>query len=88
MRIDTFAQIQQLYGSTKPAKPAKTTTTSFRDQLELSSAGKEVGIAKQAIAASPDIREDVTAPIKAEIQNGTYAVDEGDFAAKLIGKYI
>ena len=34
-----------------------------------------------------DIREDKVAPLKASIAQGTYNVDNGDFASKLIEKY-
>ncbi len=40
-----------------------------------------------AIAKVPDVREDVTAPIKAQIQNGTYGVDNMTFAEKLMSKF-
>lgn len=42
---------------------------------------------KLALAGSSDIREDVTAPIKAKIDAGTYEVDMGSFADKLMQKY-
>ncbi len=87
MRIETYTQVQQLYGSNKPSKTAPAQKKSFRDQLEISSAGKEVSIAKQAVTSSPDIRESVVAPIKARIADGSYSVDAGDFASKLIEKY-
>lgn len=47
---------------------------------------KDFQIAREAIYASADVREDLTAPIKAKIQEGTYHVDVNDFAAKLLRK--
>ena len=41
---------------------------------------------RSAVAAAPDIREELTAPIKARIQNGTYGVDNASFVEKLLQK--
>ena len=43
--------------------------------------------AKAAVAGSPDIREELTASVKAQVNNGTYSVDNATFAAKLLQKY-
>lgn len=87
MRIEAYTQIQQLYGAKKTTKPQKTTATSFRDNLQISSIGKDIQTAKAAVADSPDVREELTAPIKARIQNGTYEVSGDSFADKLLEKY-
>lgn len=42
---------------------------------------------KAAVAAAPDVREDVTAPIKASMDAGTYEVSVDSFADKLMKKY-
>ena len=55
-------------------------------RLQISSQGKDFQTAKAAVAAAPDIREELTAPIKARIQNGTYGVDNASFAEKLLQK--
>ncbi len=57
------------------------------DQLQISSIGKDIQTAKAAVAGSSDIREDVIAPIKAKLQNGTYEVSNESFADKLFAKY-
>lgn len=89
MRIDAYNQIQQIYGSAnvKKTDDKKTSTTSFKDQLMLSATGRDAQIAKQAVANTPDIREDVVAPLKEKIDNGTYEVSAEDFAGKLLEKY-
>lgn len=89
MRIDAYNQIQQIYGSTKIKKTEekKVSTTSFKDQLLLSATAKDAQIARQALANTPDVREDVIAPLKEQIDNGTYEVDTEDFAGKLLEKY-
>ena len=87
MRIDAFNRVQQLYGKTSTTNLKKEKTHSFSDQLQISSLGKETQIAKQAVLNSPDVREDVTAPIKASMDAGTYHVDSDSFAEKLFEKY-
>lgn len=87
MRIEAYTQVQQLYSTNKTRKAEKATSVSRKDQLEISSFGKDLQAAKAAISAAPDVREDITAPIKTSIQNGTYSVDEGSFADKLLAKY-
>ena len=86
MRIEAYTQIQQLYNNKKTNKPQKASNVSFSDQLELSSMGKDMQIAKQAVKSSPDIREELTARLKAQIQSGTYEVSAESFSDKLLQK--
>ncbi len=87
MRIEPFIQVQQAYQPKKSNKTQQTSTGSFMDQLQISSLGKDIQTAKAAVKNSPDVREDVTAPLKAKVQNGTYEVSADDFASKLLEKY-
>ena len=87
MRIDAYAQVQQLYGSKKTHKVQQETKTSFRDQLQISSKGKDIQTAKNAVANAPDVREEVIAPLKKAINAGTYEVSGDQFAQKLFEKY-
>ena len=87
MRIEAYTQVQQLYQSQKVNRSQKTSATAQTDKLQISSFGKDIHVAKAAVAASPDIREELTAPIKAKIQNGTYEVSNESFAEKLLSKY-
>lgn len=87
MRIEAYNQVQQLYNTKKPGQLRKTAGARFSDQLQISSLGKDIQTAKAAVAASPDVREDVTAPIKASIAAGTYQVSVESFADKLLEKY-
>jgi len=87
MRIEAYSKVQQLYQTKNTVKSEKTAKRSFSDQFEISSTGKDLQTAKQAMAGAPDIREDVTAPLKSAIQNGTYHVSEEKFAAKLYERY-
>lgn len=87
MRIEAYTQVQQLYSSAKTAKTQAQKTASASDQLQISGFGKDMQIAKKAVAASGDIREDVVAPIKNRIQEGTYEVSAESFAESLVKKY-
>lgn len=88
MRIEAYSQVQQLYKTQKASRSTATSAAGFsKDQLEISSRGKDIQTAKTALAATPDIREDLTASIKASVQNGDYKVDNSSFAAKLLEKY-
>lgn len=87
MRINAYTQVQQMYGTKKTGNIKSKSNASFSDQLQISSVGKDIQSAKQAVAGASDIREDVTAPIKAKIQAGTYDVSAESFADRLMQKY-
>lgn len=87
MRIEAYTQIQQLYQASKPQKTQTTKPASFMDQLQISSQGKDIQTAKSAVMNAPDVREDVVAPIKEQIQNGTYEVDAESLADKLFARF-
>lgn len=87
MRIESYTQVQQLYNTKKPAKLQGKSKLTASDQIQISSIGKDIQTAKNAVAASDDIREELTAPIKAGIANGTYQVSGDSFAEKLMKKY-
>ena len=87
MRIEAYTQVQQMYSAKKAANVKSKSNVSRSDQVQISSIGKDIQNAKQAVAGASDIREDVTAPIKAQIQAGTYEVSADSFADKLFQKY-
>lgn len=87
MRIEAYSQVQQMYQTKKVNKTQQSANASFSDQVQISSVGKDFQTAKAAVAASPDVRVELTASIKEQVQNGTYQVDNGTFAEKLLQKY-
>ncbi len=87
MRIEAYNQVQQLYRSSAPQPVKKENKTSFSAQLQISSTGKDIQTAKQALASTSDVREDLVASLKEKINNGTYNVDAESFAAKLFERY-
>lgn len=89
MRIDAFAQIQSMYNLGNKNKQVKSETTkSFSDQLQISSIGKDLRTAKQAVASSSDVREELVSNIKSKIDAGTYSVDSDSLAEKLFAQFV
>ncbi len=86
MRIEAYTQVQQVYktSTTKTGNAKKSKAAS--DQLELSSMGRDYRVAKQAVAAAPDVREELIAPLKKSVNAGTYQVSTESFADKLLEK--
>lgn len=87
MRIEAYNQVQQIYQTKRTAKTQKSAAADKMDRVQISSFGRDIHIAKAAVALAPDIREELTAPIKAKIQDGTYEVSSASFAEKLMQKY-
>ena len=88
MRVDAFAQIQSMYNLGNKNKQVKTEATkSFSDQLQISSIGKDLRTARQAVAASKDVREELVGDIKSKIDAGTYSVDSDSLAEKLFANF-
>ena len=62
MRIEAYGQVQQLYKTQRVNRTASTSAVgAVKDQLQISNIGKDFQTAKAAVAAAPDIREDLTA---------------------------
>ena len=89
MRIEAYNQVAQLYQSsnTKNTTQAAKANGMGRDEVQISSTGKDYHVAKSAVAEAADIREELVADIKARIQAGTYDVSPDDFAEKLLSNY-
>ena len=88
MRIDAYNQVAALYNTNKAVKTQKTNNvSSARDEVQISSFGRDYQIAKQAVAEASDIREDKVSELKTSVQSGNYSVDSGDFASMLLEKY-
>ena len=88
MRIDAYNQVAQIYKTNKTGKvTAASSVTSARDEVQISSFGRDYQIAKQAVQEASDIRTDKVAEVKARVNAGNYSVDNGDFASKLLAKY-
>lgn len=88
MRIEAYTQVQQIYKPKQTARNQQINSASRdSDCLQISTAGRDFQAAKSAVAAVPDVREDLVSSIKAKIDNGTYQVDTSAFAEKLLAKF-
>lgn len=87
MRIEAYNQVSGLYKTTKTARSQGSYGVGSRDEVQISQAGRDFQIAKQAVAQSPDIRADKVAQLKDMIDSGEYQVSAGDFASKLLENY-
>ena len=88
MRIEAYNQVAQIYNKNKTVKTASTYQTSAaRDEVQISSFGRDYQIAKQAVAGASDVREDKVAQLKASMSSGNYSVETDSFANKLLEKY-
>lgn len=87
MRIEAYNQVQQLYQPKQLSKAQQAGSVSHKDQLQISSTGKDYQSAKAAVSGVADVREELTASLKARIENGTYNVEPTAFAEKLLAKF-
>ena len=87
MRIEAYNQVAQLYKTNKTSSTRPASASAMgRDEVQISSFGRDYQIAKKAVAEASDIREDKVAEMKSNESND-YQVDTGDFASKLLEKY-
>lgn len=87
MRIEAYNQIAGLYKTSKTAKAHSSCGVGSKDEVQISQTGRDFQIAKQAVAQSPDVREDKVAQLKAKIDSGEYQISADDFASKLMERY-
>ena len=88
MRIEAYNQIASIYKTSKTGKVQQPYGVSTgRDEVQISQLGRDYQIAKQAVAETSDIREDKVSQLKNKMSTGSYSVDTGDFAEKLLAHY-
>jgi negative regulator of flagellin synthesis FlgM len=58
------------------------------DRVELSGRSREMAKAHEAVAATPDVRQQKVEEIKASIANGQYEVDADQVAQKMIVNFL
>lgn len=90
MRIGTYNMINQVYGNKNAKKTnaaSSTSYASFKDEVSFSSMGKDMQVAKNALAGVSDVRASRVEELKAKVQSGTYDVSPEAFADKLIKAY-
>jgi negative regulator of flagellin synthesis FlgM len=88
MRIDTINQIAQTYGVQSTNGVRKTQGVSGpKDKVSISQTGHDYQVAAAAVSEASDVREDKVSDLKSRIEAGTYSVEPGDFASKLLEAY-
>lgn len=87
MRIDAFNKISQLYKQNCTKQVEKTSTVTKKDRVEISQLGRDIQVAKQAVAQSPDIREEKVNALKQRIASGNYNINAEEIADKMIENY-
>ena len=85
MRIDAYNAVNQVYQTTAQTKKVTVDKKVNRDDcLEISQAGKDIAVAKKAIADTPDVRADRVEAIKQQMADGTYSVSAEAVAEKML----
>lgn len=87
MRVDAYNKIAQAYQTNAIQKIEKKTNAAAKDQVEISSLGKDYQVAKKAVANEPDIRADKVKDIKERIASGTYNVNMEEVAEHILERY-
>jgi len=87
MRIDAMSEISQLYQVSGTRKKTEKTSVYTKDSVEISGFGRDLQIAKQAVAQAEDVRQDRINELKASMANGTYNVPMGAVADKLLNGF-
>ncbi len=68
----------------RPVEKPATSQVTKADRVELSAQAKELQAAREAISKMDDMDHEKVARIKAQIEAGTYKVDAGKIAEKMI----
>ena len=85
MRIDAYNAVGKIYDVKKPGKVNSAKKTSAgKDTVEISDTPRTFQAVKAAVAATPDVRADRVASLKAAYESGTYSVSSYDIASKLV----
>ena len=86
---------QQAYAreaeATKPPEQLNTETQKIdapTDKVSLSANARDIQVAKNAVAATPEVREEVVQDVKKDVEAGTYQVDSEKIADKIVGSNI
>ncbi|MCR5772523.1 MAG: flagellar biosynthesis anti-sigma factor FlgM [Butyrivibrio sp.] len=87
MRIEAYNQVQQVYNTQKVQHTGKTEKATKTDNVQISSLGKDIQVAKQAVKNAPDVREELVAPLREKVQDGTYDISSDDFADKMLAEF-
>jgi negative regulator of flagellin synthesis FlgM len=80
MRVDTPA--------ISPEETKTKTEPIPDDKVSISDASRDMKTAKEAVASTPDVRQEKVDAIKQAVENGKYEIDESKVAEKMIGSFV
>ena len=91
LRVDAYNQVMATYKPQGVNAPKRTNNAApaARDQVQISSYGQDLAIARNAVKESSDVREDKVAQMKEKYGTDGQMpdVDMDDFASVLISKF-
>lgn len=92
LRVDAYNQVMATYKPQGVRAPKRTNNTAApvaRDQVQISSFGQDLAVAKKAVKESSDVREDLVEKMKAKYgtEGQMPEVDMDDFASVLLSKF-
>jgi negative regulator of flagellin synthesis FlgM len=84
--VNIEAYVSQVQDKDKAEKTAEQPEkqTAKADTVVLSDTAKQLQEAQKQLESIPDVREDKVAQIKAQIENGTYEINEEKIADKML----
>lgn len=86
-KVPPLAKKPHLKQASKPAeKPTEKVSAAKGDLVTFSARARELQAAREAIARMDNMDPEKVARIKAQIKAGTYKVDAGKIAEKIIGE--
>lgn len=83
-KVPPVAKTPYVKQSAKPVEKPAAAPVAKGDRVALSARAKELQAAREAIAKMDDVDHEKVARIKAQIKAGTYKVDAGKIAGKMI----
>ncbi|MCX5819693.1 MAG: flagellar biosynthesis anti-sigma factor FlgM [Deltaproteobacteria bacterium] len=79
-------QYQQYSGANQAMDKPATAAATPEEKVDLSTRSKELLQIKNAVAQLPEIREEKVQELKTQIEKGTYNINGGQIAEKMIGE--
>jgi negative regulator of flagellin synthesis FlgM len=87
---DTTSQLVQQYqqysGSNQAMDKPATSAVAPEEKVDLSSRSKDLLQIKNAVDQLPEIREEKIQELKVQIEKGTYNINGGQIAEKMVGE--
>lgn len=87
MRIDAYNKVEGIYNNSKIKNVKVAQDSAKKDSIEISDAGRAYQVAKDALATTPDVRQDRIDDIKNRITSGTYNIDSEEVASYIVDKF-